>query len=216
MIDVRAVFQQGHHELAIETMPALLLPRKGRYGLRDYEKMFCPDLKGGHDIFAMRGIDREAGAWSSCGRINMSRMSFRSMAISSSQRSSMASCCKRTERRGNIVGPAGVGKDGPPTRAPRQLTAQLANLIRSTSLGISSSIRKNWAMRAHATTDSCETRSQERTFHFAGIECCRSAQPDKALENLTFSRAFVVVNSAAPSVRASSMDGTVRPSALAG
>ena len=61
MIDVRAVFQQGHRELAIEAMPPLLLPRKGRYGLRDYEKMFCPDLKAGLDIFAMRGIDRAAG-----------------------------------------------------------------------------------------------------------------------------------------------------------
>ena len=61
VIDVRAVFQQAHSQLAIETMPPLLLPPKGRYGLRDYEKMFCPDLKGGHDIFAMRGIDRDAG-----------------------------------------------------------------------------------------------------------------------------------------------------------
>jgi phenol 2-monooxygenase len=61
VIDVRAVFQQAHSELAIETMPPLLGPPKGRYGLRDYEKMFCPDLKGGHDIFAMRGIDRNAG-----------------------------------------------------------------------------------------------------------------------------------------------------------
>ena len=61
VIDVRAVFQQGHRELAIEAMPSLLLPRKGRYGLRDYEKMFCSDLKGGHDIFTMRGVDREAG-----------------------------------------------------------------------------------------------------------------------------------------------------------
>ena len=61
MIDVRAVFQQAHRELAIETMPALLLPRKGRYGLLDYEKMFCADIKSGHDIFALRGIDREAG-----------------------------------------------------------------------------------------------------------------------------------------------------------
>jgi phenol 2-monooxygenase len=60
-IDVRAVFQQAHRELAIEAMPALLLPRKGRYGLRDYEKMFCADIRGGNDIFAMRGIDREAG-----------------------------------------------------------------------------------------------------------------------------------------------------------
>lgn len=61
VIDVRAVFQQGHRELAIEAMPPFLLPRKGRYGLRDYEKMFCPDLKSGQDIFAMRGIDRTAG-----------------------------------------------------------------------------------------------------------------------------------------------------------
>jgi phenol 2-monooxygenase len=61
VIDLRAVFQQDHRELAIEAMPPMLLPRKGRYGLRDYEKMFCPDLKGGHDVFAMRGIDRKAG-----------------------------------------------------------------------------------------------------------------------------------------------------------
>ena len=60
-IDVRAIFQQGHRELAIEAMPSFLLPRKGRYGLCDYEKMFCPDLKGGADIFDMRGIDREGG-----------------------------------------------------------------------------------------------------------------------------------------------------------
>ncbi|QOZ77373.1 3-hydroxybenzoate 4-monooxygenase [Bradyrhizobium sp. CCBAU 53351] len=61
VIDLRAVFQQDHRELAVEAMPPLLLPRKGRYGLIDYEKMFCPDLKSGHDIFAMRGIDRKAG-----------------------------------------------------------------------------------------------------------------------------------------------------------
>jgi phenol 2-monooxygenase len=42
-------------------MPALLLPKKGRYGLNDYEKIFCADSKDGHDIFAMRGIDRETG-----------------------------------------------------------------------------------------------------------------------------------------------------------
>jgi hypothetical protein len=61
VIDVRAVFQQGHRELAIEAMPALLMPAKGRYGLRDYEKMFCPDLKNRNDIFEMRGIDRNSG-----------------------------------------------------------------------------------------------------------------------------------------------------------
>jgi phenol 2-monooxygenase len=61
VIDVRAVFQQGHRELAVEAMPSFLLPRKGRYGLCDYEKMFCPDLERGNDIFTLRGIDRERG-----------------------------------------------------------------------------------------------------------------------------------------------------------
>jgi len=61
VIDLRAVFQQDHRALAVEAMPTLLLPRKGRYGLIDYEKMFCPDLKSGDDVFAMRGIDRAAG-----------------------------------------------------------------------------------------------------------------------------------------------------------
>jgi 2-polyprenyl-6-methoxyphenol hydroxylase-like FAD-dependent oxidoreductase len=59
VIDVRAVFQ--NRDLAIERMPPLLLPSKGRYGLYDYEKMFCSDTKDGRDIFAMRGIDREQG-----------------------------------------------------------------------------------------------------------------------------------------------------------
>ncbi len=62
VFDLRAVFQQGHHELAIESLPALLLPTKGRHGLRDYGKVFCPDLKGGADIFTLRGIDRAQGA----------------------------------------------------------------------------------------------------------------------------------------------------------
>jgi len=61
VIDVRAIFQQSHRELAIGSMPSILLPRKGRYGLLNYAKMFCPDLKEGHDIFDMRGIDRERG-----------------------------------------------------------------------------------------------------------------------------------------------------------
>jgi phenol 2-monooxygenase (NADPH) len=61
VIDVRAVFQQGHRELNLEAMPQLLLPAKGRYGLRDHEKMFCPVLKGNNDIFDMRGIDRDQG-----------------------------------------------------------------------------------------------------------------------------------------------------------
>ena len=62
LIDMRAIFQQGHRDLALESMPSFLLPAKGRYGLRDYEKMFCPDLKNGPDIYNLRGIDRDRGA----------------------------------------------------------------------------------------------------------------------------------------------------------
>ncbi len=61
VFDLRAIFQQRHHELAIESMPALLLPSKGRYGLRDYEKVFSADPKSSADIFELRGIDRQQG-----------------------------------------------------------------------------------------------------------------------------------------------------------
>jgi phenol 2-monooxygenase len=61
VIDIRAVFQQGFRELDYAAMPTLLRPNVGRYGLCDYEKVFCADLKRGEDIFAMREIDRAAG-----------------------------------------------------------------------------------------------------------------------------------------------------------
>lgn len=61
VIDTRAVFQQGFRALDYGAMPTLLRPHVGRYGLCDYEKVFCADLKRGEDIFAMRGIDRAAG-----------------------------------------------------------------------------------------------------------------------------------------------------------
>ncbi|SFJ62332.1 phenol 2-monooxygenase [Bosea sp. OK403] len=61
VIDLRAILQQAHRDIAVETLPGLLLPRKGRLGLVDYEKVFCPDFRSGHDIFDLRGIDRERG-----------------------------------------------------------------------------------------------------------------------------------------------------------
>jgi 2-polyprenyl-6-methoxyphenol hydroxylase-like FAD-dependent oxidoreductase len=61
VIDVRAVFQQPHRDLDIATMPSLLMPSKGRYDLIDYEKMFCPDIRSGEDIFDMRSICRREG-----------------------------------------------------------------------------------------------------------------------------------------------------------
>jgi phenol 2-monooxygenase len=40
-------------------MPDYLWPAKGKFGLRDYEKVFQTDAD--HDIFAQRGIDRDQG-----------------------------------------------------------------------------------------------------------------------------------------------------------
>ncbi len=61
VIDTRAVFQQGFRALEFGSMPTLLRPHVGRLGLCDYEKVFCADLTGGDDIFALRGVDRSSG-----------------------------------------------------------------------------------------------------------------------------------------------------------
>jgi phenol 2-monooxygenase len=60
VIDVRAVLQHGHRDVAVDRMPAVLLPRKGPFGLVDHEKMFCADPKAG-DIFDLRRVNRETG-----------------------------------------------------------------------------------------------------------------------------------------------------------
>ncbi|MDA8033542.1 MAG: FAD-dependent monooxygenase [Actinomycetota bacterium] len=60
VIDLRAIWQQPHHQVALASLPDILLPRKGRFGLIDYEKVFCP-LPGDADIFAARSISRDHG-----------------------------------------------------------------------------------------------------------------------------------------------------------
>jgi phenol 2-monooxygenase len=60
VVDVRAVFQQPHRDLAVDRLPSVLVPRKGRLGLVDHEKAFCADPRAA-DVFDLRGIDREAG-----------------------------------------------------------------------------------------------------------------------------------------------------------
>lgn len=60
VIDLRAVLQRPHRDVRLQDLHALLLPRKGRYGLVDYEKVFTRDEPA--DIFDARGIDRERGA----------------------------------------------------------------------------------------------------------------------------------------------------------
>jgi phenol 2-monooxygenase len=60
VFDLRAVLQQPHREVRVEDLHTLLLPRKGRYGLIDYEKAFTSDAAT--DIFDERCVDRERGA----------------------------------------------------------------------------------------------------------------------------------------------------------
>jgi phenol 2-monooxygenase len=60
VIDVRAVVQRDHRTLHPDLIPPLLVPQKGRYGMRDYEKLFCAE-NGEDDIFGRRGIDRADG-----------------------------------------------------------------------------------------------------------------------------------------------------------
>jgi phenol 2-monooxygenase len=62
LFDLRAVFQASHRDVKFEELPSLLRPKKGSLGLVDYEKVFCPDLKNGPDLFDQRGIDRARGA----------------------------------------------------------------------------------------------------------------------------------------------------------
>lgn len=62
VFDLRAILQQGHRDLDIDALPALLLPGKGRYGLRDYGKVFCIDGRPEQDIFDLRGVNRAVGA----------------------------------------------------------------------------------------------------------------------------------------------------------
>ncbi|MBK1787594.1 FAD-dependent monooxygenase [Prauserella cavernicola] len=60
IIDVLAVLQQEHRGVSVADLPPVLLPRKGPFGLVDYEKAFCPDP--GADVFDVRGLDRARGA----------------------------------------------------------------------------------------------------------------------------------------------------------
>ena len=57
VFDVKAVYQQPHHEVAIETVPKVFLPASGPYGLPDYEKIYA--AIEGDDIFEQRGVSRE-------------------------------------------------------------------------------------------------------------------------------------------------------------
>ena len=61
VIEVLAVFQRGYRDLETTSLPDVLCPTKGVHGLRDYGKVFCPDLDHADDVFDARGIDRRHG-----------------------------------------------------------------------------------------------------------------------------------------------------------
>ncbi len=57
VFDTYAVFQQ--QDLSMHDLPDYLWPAKGKYALRDYEKVFHADKS--NDIYDLRGVDRSAG-----------------------------------------------------------------------------------------------------------------------------------------------------------
>lgn len=57
VFDVKVVYQQEHHDVAIETVPKVFLPASGPFGLTDYEKVYAAIADD--DIFEQRGISRD-------------------------------------------------------------------------------------------------------------------------------------------------------------
>ncbi|MEP3946194.1 FAD-dependent monooxygenase [Ascidiaceihabitans sp.] len=57
VIDTYAIFQQS--DLSMHDLHDQLWPAKGKYGLRDYEKVF--HAQDGNDVYDLRGIDRDHG-----------------------------------------------------------------------------------------------------------------------------------------------------------
>ena len=61
VISTYGIYQQYHRDLDFEATTSLLRPLKGKFQIKDYEKIFCADIISGNDIFDMRGIDRKKG-----------------------------------------------------------------------------------------------------------------------------------------------------------
>ena len=61
IISIVGVLQSSHDEVEFGTLPSVLKPEKGRFGLRDYKKVFRADSTPGNDVFARRAIDRALG-----------------------------------------------------------------------------------------------------------------------------------------------------------
>lgn len=57
LFDIKAVFQQHHHDVDITRVSKLFLPTKAPFGVVDYEKIYA--AKEGEDIFDERGVSRD-------------------------------------------------------------------------------------------------------------------------------------------------------------
>ncbi|MHA3724699.1 FAD-dependent monooxygenase [Leucobacter sp. HY1910] len=57
VFDVKAVYQEQHHDVAIERASKLFLPASGPFGLTDYEKIYA--VHRDVDIFEERGVSRD-------------------------------------------------------------------------------------------------------------------------------------------------------------
>lgn len=60
IFDVRAILPFHFRDLDLSDMPDFLFPRKGKFQLKDYEKIFCTGSEE-VDFFQQRGIDTEKG-----------------------------------------------------------------------------------------------------------------------------------------------------------
>ncbi|KAI7011350.1 hypothetical protein KC366_g16829 [Hortaea werneckii] len=57
-IDIRAILPLSRQDLPITSLPPLLLPKKGRFGIQDYEKVFTDEPSYGFgfgEVFRKRG-----------------------------------------------------------------------------------------------------------------------------------------------------------------
>ena len=59
LFDVKVVYPERHVDIDLGAVPPVFLPRIGRFGLIDYEKVYAADPAD--DIHELRGIDRETG-----------------------------------------------------------------------------------------------------------------------------------------------------------
>ena len=57
VFDVKAVYQEEHQSVALETVPKLFLPSVGPFQMTDYEKVYAAIAE--EDIFELRGVSRD-------------------------------------------------------------------------------------------------------------------------------------------------------------